>query len=107
MGHYYFNYIQAAGYEQLPAELQCGLPVEEFIKRTVHTHIHGLSQQRTTHFPMKPDESLPLETYIHSLQKTGYSGVYNLELDFQRFIEEKNMLQQVYETIDRLKRCIH
>ena len=57
-------------------------PPEAFLKRVVHTHIHGLNGLKT-HFPLG-QFPLPLKSWLEALA-FEYFGVYNIELDFPRF----------------------
>ena len=61
------------------------LPPEEYPFRAVHTHIHALNGR--THFPLSKGE-LPLSEYIGMLKQAGYAGIYNLELEPERWPEE-------------------
>ena len=76
-GHHYHNVRRAGLPEERP-------PDPEFLRRTVHTHIHTCGI-RGTHMPFGPETRLPLETYLSSLRAAGYDGVLNLELSFERF----------------------
>lgn len=103
MGHYYSNCMRDRQYSKRPDNVVEDLPVEEFMKRTMHTHIHGLSDKCRTHFPLVPGESLPLELYVSALQAAGYNGVYNLELDCQRFVDHPQLFEEIEATIERLR----
>lgn len=61
------------------------LPPAYFCKRVFHTHIHAMKELRT-HYPLGA-HTLPLEYYLSSFSN-GYTGVYNIELDFTRLKEE-------------------
>ncbi len=61
------------------------LPPAYFCKHVTHTHIHAMKELRT-HYPLGA-HSLPLEQYLNSFAY-GYTGVYNIELDFPRLKEE-------------------
>ena len=79
------------------------LPPEGFLRAAVHTHIHGLAD--TTHCPLLAG-SLPLEEYVGQLRRTGYRGIYNLELESGRFwrtIEPRTAFEL---SIDRLRDCL-
>ena len=62
------------------------LPDREFLSRAVHTHIHALNE-RGTHQPFVDGRKLPLDAYVTELIGAGYTGIFNLELDFPRFPE--------------------
>ena len=55
---------------------------DDFTKRIIHTHIHAL-RGGTTHFPLGENE-LPLKEYIKKFS-FEYFGVYNIELEQNRF----------------------
>ena len=59
-------------------------PPKAFFQRVIHTHIHALNGL-TTHFPLK-GYNMPLKEIFAKLS-FEYFGIYNLELDFPRFIE--------------------
>ena len=61
------------------------MPDKDFFSRVVHTHIHALKGLKT-HFPLDQYE-LPLKEILSRLGR-GYFGVYNIELDFPRFVDE-------------------
>ena len=77
MGHYY-NYVRRHG---LP-DLQ--LPSPRFLGRVIHTHIHALSEDLTTHFPVGLGFSLPLANYAAAIG-FNYEGIWNMELEAGRW----------------------
>lgn len=88
MGHYAYN-IRALG---LDSET---IPDYIIRKRMVHTHIHSLyipddavlpeEMPRTdTHYPIE-NKNDPVRKYIRTLMADGYSGIYNIELEPERF----------------------
>lgn len=79
MGHFYNNAVKVHGQSDRT-------PPREFLARAFHTHIHALND-RGTHAPFTPGNELPLERYLSLLTAEGYSGVYNLELTFDRFYD--------------------
>ena len=74
-GHLYSNFLAFP-------ECTPFLPSEWFLKRAVHTHIHGVAN--TTHYPPTED-NLPLGDYLRHLIAAGYRGVFNLELECGRY----------------------
>ncbi|MBR5519913.1 MAG: NUDIX domain-containing protein [Clostridia bacterium] len=76
-GHYYYNMCFKKGTPDL-------LPPQEFLQRARHTHIHALYEKKT-HFPFVAETVMPLERYISTLKAVGYDGVYNLEINAERF----------------------
>lgn len=69
----------------------------EFLKRVIHTHIHGTSGL-TTHYPMS-DEDVRTSSFMNALSH-GYLGVYNIELDFPR-------IQKLWEPLPALECAIN
>ncbi len=78
-GHYYYNMLYN---DDTPDKM----PPETFLNRAFHTHIHGLNGEKT-HFPLVEGSVMPLERYVTALKKAGYAGVYNLEINVERFPE--------------------
>lgn len=95
-GHLYSNFTSYP-------ECTPFLPSEPFVQAAVHTHIHGLAH--TTHYPLT-DDNLPLEEYIIQLQKAGYRGIYNLELESGRFWQAVEPRRAFETSIERLKGCL-
>ncbi|GGN59831.1 MULTISPECIES: sugar phosphate isomerase/epimerase family protein [Oceanobacillus] len=106
MGHYYSNLLKEANISDLPNETINQLPDSNFIEKVYHTHIHGLNEKGITHFPLTQKESLPLETYISALRKTGYNNTYNLELTLSRWDQEVTVQKQISNTIKRLREAV-
>jgi len=79
MGHYYSN-IRTTGAPENT------VPDPAFLSRVIHTHIHALGAAGT-HFPFAQDTSLPLDLYVEALKAADYAGIYNLELEFNRWPE--------------------
>ncbi|MDF2724289.1 MAG: Xylose isomerase-like barrel [Paenibacillus sp.] len=105
MGHYYSNLLKRLQFANRPAHIEKELPGKAFVSRVIHTHIHGLGSSGKTHFPLVPEESLPLELYIRALRQEGYAGVCNLELECQRYADEPELFEQIDATIGRLRAC--
>lgn len=106
MGHYYSNLIKKADLESRPEDYLEGLPSSLFLEKVYHTHIHGLNTQKTTHFPLTEQQSLPLERYITALKNVDYDGVYNLELSLPRWGVDIIHNQEISNTIKRLQIAI-
>ena len=80
------------------------IPTDDFIRRVVHTHIHGLSVNGRTHFPLT-GENLPLTEYLDPLIKSGYSGILNFEPDIDRWTDAvANKREAFLYSIDILRR---
>jgi len=97
-GHFHWDHLTH------PALLPDPLPPEEFLKRTVHTHIHSVFSD-TTHFPLTMGE-LPLKSFILALKKTGYSGVYNLEPEPERWDESIDAAEEIIRSVGILRNTL-
>ena len=76
MGHYAYQVAtQGASAETLPDK-----PV---LERIIHTHIHSL-YRLDTHHPLEARNE-PAHAYIRALKAIGYAGLYNLELEVERY----------------------
>ena len=78
-GHFYSDRLAR------PEQVTSDLPGRDFARRVIHTHIHDLNGR--THFPLGTG-SLPLDGYLALLCEAGYRGVYNLELEPERWAEQ-------------------
>ena len=89
MGHYAYNVRALA----LSGE---SVPDRAVRARMIHTHIHSLyipddarlpeEMKRTdTHYPLKKQNE-PVAEYVRTLMADGYKGLYNIELEPERFI---------------------
>lgn len=76
------------------------LPPAYFCKHITHTHIHAMKELRT-HYPLGA-HFLPLEAYLRSFSN-GYTGVYNIELDFPRLKDEYKPTEALEIAIPYLK----
>lgn len=72
------------------------LPCEAFLKRAIHTHIHGYGTR--THFPLNIGK-LPLHDYVSALKNAGYTGRYNLELEPNRYYGQCNILESYLQSL--------
>lgn len=97
-GHFYWDHLTH------PNLLSDPLPPEAFLKRAVHTHIHSVCSD-TTHFPLTMGK-LPLKTFIHALKKTGYSGVYNLEPEPERWDESTDAAEEIIRSVELLRNTL-
>ena len=75
-------------------------PPKAFLRRMVHSHIHGMEGLRT-HFPLD-EESLPLGQLLKAMS-VKYYGVYNLELSFSRFQEQCSAWEGICRSVEVLK----
>ncbi len=63
------------------------LPDKEFIRRTAHTHIHGLrTSDGRTHFPPTA-ENVPLGEWMGAL---SFNEVYNFEPEPERWVDDED-----------------
>lgn len=76
------------------------LPPADFIKRTVHTHIHALAGLKT-HFPLVGYD-LPLDELCRGIA-WGYFGVYNFEPDLPRWGGAIDPLPAILDSVAQLK----
>ena len=97
-GHLYSNYITH------PARSPKILPPKAFVSQTRHTHIHAV--EGTPHFPLMGEAQLPLWDYVGLLKETGYTGVYNLELEPERFYIRYNVKEAFKQSVGRLSEAI-
>lgn len=104
MGHYYSNFQN--GKEDAPLVLKEDPLLNAFCKRVVHTHIHGMNQEGTTHFPIQKESDLALRLFVQLLEQNHYKGIYNLELSLERWPKEDDPKQLIAETVKYLQRTI-
>lgn len=104
MGHYYSNILQNK--EEKPTHYVDDSLLNTFCQHVVHTHIHGLHHDGTTHFPITKETDLPLQSFVQLLEQNGYQGIYNLELSHERWPETMNAKQVIEETIRYLQSTI-
>ena len=76
------------------------LPDDKFLKRVIHTHIHALSGLKT-HFPLD-SHHLPLKQFLDGLC-FEYFGVYNLELEYPRFQNLRELIPSLVGSVRELK----
>ncbi len=79
------------------------LPPERFSNRVIHTHIHALYATETgytTHFPLQSG-ALPLEEYISAI-RPNYRGVYQLELEPNRYEKLMDGRRGIFGSIEKL-----
>jgi len=92
-GHAYYNHRIGL----ITAE-----PPESFLRKVIHTHIHDLSPEDKTHWPLC-EGVVPLARNCELLQSVGYDGVYNLELDPPRYPDYTNLSDALYDSVTILK----
>jgi len=97
MGHTRSSVLQ----NRLPAT-----PPPEFVKRVIHTHVHGLSPDGDTHRPLI-ESSLHVASGISQLRSFAYGGTYNLELFPRRWGAEKTVRGEVLGSILCLREILN
>lgn len=96
-GHYYYNTAYGEGGGET-------LPPGAFLQETVHTHIHAV-QEKTTHFPLGQGR-LPLQSYAAALKQAGYRGVWNLELEPERFYRRERLCYAYLESMITMQEAV-
>jgi sugar phosphate isomerase/epimerase len=61
-------------------------PPAEFPSKVIQTHIHDVSDEGRTHFPLT-HAKVPLERFNTLLLDAGYTGCFNLEMALDRWSE--------------------
>lgn len=98
-GHFYWDRLAH------PAIIRNDLPPAAFLSRAVHTHIHSVLSD-TTHFPLTMG-SLPLAQYLAALKAAGYTGVYNLEPEPERWAEHIDAAEEIVRSVQLLKTALN
>jgi sugar phosphate isomerase/epimerase len=81
------------------------VPPPEFIAKVIHTHVHDLSPEGDTHWPLT--ESCPhLASGISRLEACGYTGIYNLELYPTRWGAQQDAKDGILRSVLRLSNII-
>ena len=87
-----------------PTLLPDALPPRAFAERAIHTHIHSVYAD-TTHFPLTMGE-LPLADYVRLLTESGYTGVYNLEPEPERWDASIDAAHEIVRSVELLKKTV-
>jgi len=80
-------------------------PPPEFLRKVIHTHVHGLSLDGDTHRPLTESNS-HIAFGISQLRPYGYSGPYNLELYPMRWGAEETVRDEVLGSIHCLRKIL-
>jgi sugar phosphate isomerase/epimerase len=96
-GHYRYNMLH---FGSDPMQI----PALGDLKKVIHTHIHGLVDDKT-HNPLVPG-SLPLREYVRALKSAGYGGIWNLEIDFAKFSAGGAPLDGILKSVSELKEAL-
>jgi sugar phosphate isomerase/epimerase len=91
------------GYANIRRGLMALAAPESFARRVIHTHIHGLSPKGRTHWFLN-GANLPLALFVSTLVRSGYGGVYNLELSPERFAGIGDLAELVTKSVLVLRR---
>lgn len=96
MGHTCSSVLQ----KRLPTE-----PPPEFAARVTHTHVHNISPEGDTHWPLT--ESCPhLTSGINRLEACGYRGIYNLELYPTRWPAQQDAKEGILHSVLCLSKLV-
>lgn len=93
MGHTQSSFQQ----KTLPAE-----PPQSFVAKVIHAHVHDLSPEGDTHWPLIGD-CRHLGSGMLRLESNGYTGCYNLELYPSRWEQIGCVRDGMLDSIDRLR----
>ena len=104
MGHYYSNLL--SGKEMIPEQFESDPLLNLFCQHVVHTHIHGINKEQITHFPIRTERDLPLQSFVQLLEQNHYKGIYNLELSLERWPEQEDPRQLIAETVQYVQHVI-
>lgn len=96
MGHTRSNVLQ----HRLPP-----VPPPEFLRKVIHTHVHGLSPDGDTHWPLTKDSS-NVESGVIQLKSFGYRSICNLELYPMRWGAEKTVRDEILGSILCLRKIL-
>lgn len=97
MGHTQSSVLQG----KLPSE-----PPSEFLSRVIHVHVHDLSPDGDTHWPLTAN-CPHLKAGIRRLNISGYTGIYNLELYPGRWGEAERAKDATLRSVLRLGIICH
>jgi sugar phosphate isomerase/epimerase len=80
-------------------------PPPEFIANVVHTHVHHLSPEGDTHWPLT-DSCPHLASGISRLAACGYAGIYNLELYPTRWAPQQDAREGILRSVLCLRKIL-
>lgn len=81
------------------------VPDKAFLKRVVHTHIHDLLPNFSTHGPLLSNKG-EVENLVTVLKESGYDGIYNLELEPNRYYEIYDPADALFQSIETLRQIL-
>jgi sugar phosphate isomerase/epimerase len=79
---------------------------DEFLNCVIHTHIHDLSSEGQTHWPLTSG-NVPVEEYVKLLAARQFNGVLNLELNYDRFKASINAKQAISASLKKLGEIVN
>lgn len=82
-----------------------GAPPAEFIQQVIHTHVHDLGPDGSTHWPLGRG-SVPLERNAELLSRAGFRGLYCLELNPERFQLQARVDTALRDSLQRLEAAL-
>lgn len=81
------------------------IPDKAFLKRVVHTHIHDLLPNFSTHGPFDFKNS-EVSNLVNALKNSGYDGIYNLELEPNRYYQIYDPADALFQSIETLRQIL-
>lgn len=93
------------GFSNYQNNLISRIPPGDFLDRTIHTHIHDISPDGKTHWPLT-SAIVPLDEYLNLLADHGYRGIFMLEMMPDRFSILGNIKEQILKSIEILSKSI-
>lgn len=96
IGHAYVNYKN--NFIQL-------VPPSKFMKSVIHAHIHGLSEEGITHFPLN-EKDLWMTGMIKQMKDFSYSGIYNIEFSPHKWSEKINLRDEIINSVCLIKKTV-
>ncbi len=81
-------------------------PPSDFVSRVIHVHVHDLSPEGDTHWPLAAN-CPHLEAGIRRLNVSGYTGIFNLELYPSRWGDAERAKDAILRSVLRLGIICH
>lgn len=81
-------------------------PTPDMLQRIIHTHIHGLGQNGRPHFGLYAHDMGDIPSHIYALQQSAYSGIYHLELGFDR-MDVDDIVPSIQRSVACLQQSIN
>ena len=77
------------------------VPPPAFVASVIHTHVHDLAPDGTTHWPLT-EFSPYIVSCMSRLEDSGYAGIYNLELYPARWTAQQKVRHEILGSVRRL-----